>query len=163
MLKLTDQQRTALNLFTQKPRQAWQKNTHLAAEGADGVVWASNGASLFAIPLELDDFAAYPTYYLKDGAWLPVDYAIPDFDTVLERARCPTGEAAQYDPELLLLFKQAAKELGDPTGFFKVHHNGPQRAGTVHFKDLKCWGLIMPYVDYIGNQPPPELTTLNGE
>lgn len=163
MYNPTARQLSVLRMFTEKPRAPWQRNLYLSTDGVDGTIWASNGAALLAIPVELDDFVTDPLFWLDTLDWKPVDFPVPDFNSVLDRAKNPSGVAAQYDPELLLLFKQAAKELGDPTGFFKVHHNGPRKAGTVHFKDLNCWGLIMPYVDYISNASPPELTTLNGE
>ena len=73
----------------------------------------------------------------------PIEGRFPDFGKVIPAKT--SGKAGQFDPELLLRFKKAAKDLGRK-GAFAVTHNGTD-AALVHILGAPGFvGAIMPWI-----------------
>lgn len=74
-----------------------------------------------------------------------VDGKFPDYRRAIAMAKAPTGEAADYDPESLIVFTKAAKLLGRKHGDFAMRQNGPTNPALIGIKDMPAFvGVIMP-------------------
>jgi DNA polymerase III sliding clamp (beta) subunit (PCNA family) len=79
----------------------------------------------------------------QDFGFTPLDGKYPDYTKVIPTET--SGEAAQFDVELLSLFAQVNKLLGAKyPGRIKVDHNGG-RGALVHLWDAALTGVIMPF------------------
>jgi|SRR3990172_5043381 len=92
--------------------------------------------------------------FLDDGKWTmvsngarlpfePIDGKFPDYRRVIPTKE-PEGEAAQFDPELLMRFKKAAKAMGTKEPPI-IHHDVPGSAALVTIGGCSDFaGVIMP-------------------
>jgi DNA polymerase-3 subunit beta len=72
----------------------------------------------------------------------PLDGKFPDYTKVIPAET--SGEAAQFDVDLLALFAQVNKSLGSKyPGRIKIDHNG-ERGALVHLSRDAFLGVIMP-------------------
>jgi DNA polymerase-3 subunit beta len=79
----------------------------------------------------------------QDFGFTPLDGKFPDYTKVIPSET--SGEAAQFDAELLYLFAQVNKSSGAThPGRFKVDHNGAAGA-LVHLFRNEFIGVIMPF------------------
>lgn len=91
-----------------------------------------------------------PRFSLSTGAaergGLAVDGRFPDWRRVVPREA--SGEAAQFDPDLLARLQKAARTaLGGSKLLLEVHHNGARNAALVGIPGRDEWiGVIMPMV-----------------
>lgn len=175
----------ALLLFTHpsiskdKHARHYTRGIGATVSGTDLILWATNSASLLMIDRSdlLEDFCDDQVLFCDSAElqaqsnkasvtlkFTPLKNP-PQFAPLLKQAKlavshkaelCPV---AQYDPELLLKFKQASTLIAGIHSF-KVWHNGPRKAGFVQYSLPNVQGLIMPYVDAVIDQPPPNLLNL---
>ncbi len=102
--------------------------------------------------LEKDD--KHLSLFLDDGKWTmvangarlpfePIDGKFPDYRRVIPTKE-PEGIAAQFNPELLMRFKKAAKALGAKFSPI-VHHDIPEHSALVTIPSFPDFaGVIMP-------------------
>lgn len=78
----------------------------------------------------------------------------PDWRKVLPST--VTGQAGQFDPELLHRFTMMAKDFGKKSKpLFRIHHNGPNAAATIDIPGYGDFvGVIMPVNDRKPWVPP---------
>jgi hypothetical protein len=72
--------------------------------------------------------------------FVPAPGPFPDYRRVVPKA--PDGDAAFYDPDLLVRFKRAAEDLGSKLGLFGLRQGG-DGSGLVYLTD-DAVGVIMP-------------------
>jgi DNA polymerase III sliding clamp (beta) subunit (PCNA family) len=79
----------------------------------------------------------------QDFGFTPLEGSYPDYTKAIPAN--PSGEAAQFDVDLLCLFAQVNKALGAKyPGRIKIDHNGNAGA-LVHLWDAALTGVIMPF------------------
>lgn len=74
-------------------------------------------------------------------SFFPVDGKFPDYRSIFPRTT--SGEIAQYDPELLMRFKKAAKALG-VKWVVNIEHNGSAAARITLNATSEFCGVVMP-------------------
>ena len=88
--------------------------------------------------------AVGPNGYLEAAGvfFKPLEGAYPDVRRVIPATT--SGNAAQFDPELLMRFAKTAKALGGKSGYVMVDHNGNDSA-TVRIPGRADFiGVVMP-------------------